>query len=90
MSFQVSLDFSDQLLIKSGGAGAGEGQICLPRPSATALLSGLRQKGNNLKRQKARAMAIVTLVWHVGHPIDGVDPNERRSKCCLLDGLPGG
>jgi hypothetical protein len=42
----LSLDFSDQLLIKSGGEGQGrEGHICLLKPSATASLSGPRQKG---------------------------------------------
>jgi hypothetical protein len=35
MSFHVSWDFFEQLSLKSGGA--GEGQICLPRPSATYL-----------------------------------------------------
>jgi hypothetical protein len=47
-SFQVSLDFSDQLSIKSGGEGAG-GRVCqickcLLKPSAITLLSGQRQK----------------------------------------------
>jgi hypothetical protein len=47
-SFHVSLDFSDQLSVKSGqGLGQGQAQICLPRPSATALLSGRRQKQNS-------------------------------------------
>jgi hypothetical protein len=37
--------FSYKLSIKSGqGEGQGQGQIRLPRPSATALLSGRRQK----------------------------------------------
>jgi hypothetical protein len=35
MSFHVSWDFFEQLSLESGGA--GEGQICLPRPSATYL-----------------------------------------------------
>jgi hypothetical protein len=38
------LHFTDHHSIKSGGAGQGQGHICLPRPSATASLSGRRQK----------------------------------------------
>jgi hypothetical protein len=45
MSNHVSLDFSDHQLINSGqGLGQGQGQICFPKPSATALLSGRKQK----------------------------------------------
>jgi hypothetical protein len=47
MSYHVSLDFSEKLSFKSGGQGQGrgrEGQLCLPRPSATALFSA---EGNN-------------------------------------------
>jgi hypothetical protein len=44
MSCYVSLHFTDHHSIKSEGAGQGQGQICLPRPSATASLSGRRQK----------------------------------------------
>jgi hypothetical protein len=36
--------FSYKLSIKLGRGISGEGQICLPRPSATASLSGRRQK----------------------------------------------
>jgi hypothetical protein len=42
--------FSNKLSIKSSGRGRGrvrQGQICLPGPSATALLSGRRQQYNN-------------------------------------------
>jgi hypothetical protein len=48
-SFHVSLDFSDQLSIKSG-RGRGRGRAgsnlssTLPRPLATASLTGRRQK----------------------------------------------
>jgi hypothetical protein len=52
MTYHVSLDFSENLSIKSGGSGEGGrvGQICLPRPLATASLSGRRQKHVRVNR----------------------------------------
>jgi hypothetical protein len=40
--YLLSSSFSDQLSMKLGGE--GQGQICLPRPSVTALMSVLRQQ----------------------------------------------
>jgi hypothetical protein len=45
MSFVIG--FSENLVKSGAGEGGREGQICLPKPSATASLSGRRQKKVN-------------------------------------------
>jgi hypothetical protein len=53
--------FSGQTFSKVGIEGGGEargGQICLPKPSATASLSGRRQKGNFTGKKKKKKKKI--------------------------------